>query len=95
MVDLDVDGGAVIGTDPAAGTAVPAGTTVRLRVSSAVAVPGVRGVSVGTARERVAAVGLQLEVSQLIPTDAGLVLTQDPEGGRVAPGSTVRVRALP
>lgn len=95
VFDADVPGGAVVGTDPAAGTAVPPGTAVRLQVSTAVEVPSVRGQSVRAARARLTALGLQVDVVQVVPTDTSLVLGQSPDGGRVAPGSTVRLTALP
>jgi serine/threonine-protein kinase len=95
VFDAAVDGGRTTGTDVAAGSVVPAGSSVRLRVSDAVTVPSVRGVTVGRARAALDAAGLGVSVTQLFPTDAGLVLTQSPSGGRVEPGTTVRLTALP
>lgn len=89
--------GAVAATSPAAGTLVdPAAAGVRLMVSDAVTVPGVRGRSVGSARAALEALGLQVRVSQLVSTDTSLVLSQDPAGGtRVRPGTTVTLTAFP
>ena len=91
------DAGAVAATSPAAGTLVdPAAAQVRVVVSDLVTVPGLRGRSVGSAREALRALGLQVRVSQLLPTDTSLVLSQDPGGGtRVRPGTTVTVTAFP
>jgi beta-lactam-binding protein with PASTA domain/serine/threonine protein kinase len=91
------DAGAVAATSPAAGTLVdPAAAQVRVVVSDLVTVPGLRGRSVGAARQTLEALGLQVRVSQLVPTDSSLVLSQDPSGGtRVRPGSTVTLTAFP
>ena len=94
--DRNVDDGHVIGTDPANGTTVDAGTTVTLIVSNAVRVPSVVGQSVSTARADLEGAGLEVQVRQVARTDSSLVISQNPGGGsRVEPGTTVTLVSLP
>jgi serine/threonine-protein kinase len=94
--DRNVDEGDVIGTDPANGTTVDAGTTVTLIVSNAVRVPSVVGQSVSTARADLEGAGLDVQVRQVARTDSSLVISQNPGGGsRVEPGTTITLVSLP
>jgi len=94
--DKDVDGGRVAGTSPEIGTSVTAGSSVELQISNAVSVPSLLGRSVGSARETVQRLGLDVQVRQVFDTDGSLVVSQTPgPGSRVAPGSTVTVVSLP
>ncbi|WP_371831300.1 Stk1 family PASTA domain-containing Ser/Thr kinase [Rhodococcoides corynebacterioides] len=96
VFDADVDRGSVVGTDPAAGTGVTAGTAVTLRVSTAVPVPSLLGRTVGSAREELERLGLDVRVRQVTRTDRSLVISQTPgPSERVAPGGTVTVVSLP
>lgn len=96
VFDEDVDGGRVIGTDPASGTSVTAGSTVTLRVSTAVEVPSMLGRTVGSARSELERLGLTVVVRQVAQTDRSLVIAQSPgQGDRVQKGSTVTLTALP
>ncbi len=92
-----VAAGAVAATVPAAGALVdPASAQVRVVLSDAVTVPGLRGRSVGTARAALTALGLQVQVNQLVPTDTSLVVSQSVQAGvRVAPGATITLVAFP
>ncbi|WP_371831343.1 Stk1 family PASTA domain-containing Ser/Thr kinase [Rhodococcoides kroppenstedtii] len=96
VFDADVDRGSVVGTDPAAGTGVTAGTAVTLRVSTAVPVPSLLGRTVGSAREELERLGLDVRVRQVTRTDRSLVISQTPgPSERVAPGGTVTLVSLP
>lgn len=87
--------GAVIRTDPAAGTVRDAGAAVRLTVSRGkpVDVPDVSGESVADARADLEDAGLKVKVSTHrvnSPVDAGKVATQSPgKDARVAEGDTI------
>jgi hypothetical protein len=92
----DVETGLATGTDPVDGTAVAAGSTVTLTVSGTatqdlVDVPSVTGRPLAEAEELIRQAGLVPAVAlQGAPADqVGLVVGQDPEGGRVERGSTV------
>jgi len=93
--DADVDGGAVIRTEPAAGTKVdPAAPEVTVVVSSAVTVPDLTTGSVGEARSTLTGLGLGIDVQSVFGQDSSPVVGQQPEAGsRVEPGSTVVVGA--
>ncbi|MFI8565081.1 Stk1 family PASTA domain-containing Ser/Thr kinase [Rhodococcus sp. NPDC078407] len=94
--DEETDGGKVIGTTPEAGQTVRSGTTAVLEVSNAVTVPSLLGRSVGSARTTLAALGLTIDVRQVVDTDGSLVITQSPGAGSgVEPGSEVTVVSLP
>ncbi|MFD4294032.1 Stk1 family PASTA domain-containing Ser/Thr kinase [Rhodococcus sp. NPDC058532] len=96
VFDEQVDAGDVVGTDPAAGTSVGAGSSVTLTVSTGVKVPSMLGRSVGSARDELVRLGLDVQVRQMADSDRSLVITQSPGSGtRVEPGSTVTLTALP
>jgi eukaryotic-like serine/threonine-protein kinase len=95
--DEAVPVGAVIATDPPAGTTVDEGSTVTILVSTGpppVPVPSLTGLSVSEASELLRGVGLELDVSgRRFDASAALtVLDQDPATGTGVPrGSTVLV----
>ncbi|MBY4129812.1 Stk1 family PASTA domain-containing Ser/Thr kinase [Rhodococcus fascians] len=94
--DEETDGGKASGTTPGAGQTVRSGTTAVLEVSNAVTVPSLLGRSVGSARTTLAALGLTIDVRQVVDTNGSLVITQSPgAGSRVEPGSEVMVVSLP
>ncbi|GAA4480266.1 hypothetical protein GCM10023094_26510 [Rhodococcus olei] len=96
VFDAGVDAGAVVGTEPAAGANVGAGSSVTLTVSTAVKVPSMIGRSVGSARDELVRLGLDVQVRQVADSDKSLVIAQTPGSGtRVQRGSTVTVTALP
>jgi beta-lactam-binding protein with PASTA domain len=79
----------VIGTDPAAGTPEPKGTTIRLLVSSGpdqVDVPNVVGQTKAAAEATLLAAGFNVNESNVIagPTKIGKVVTQSPLGATKA-----------
>ena len=67
--DDAVEGGSVIGTDPAVGSSVNAGTSVVLLISDSVKVPSLIGRSVSSAREELGRLGLEITVRQLTQND--------------------------
>ncbi|HYH48351.1 MAG TPA: Stk1 family PASTA domain-containing Ser/Thr kinase, partial [Acidimicrobiia bacterium] len=88
----------VIGTNPAAGTAVDKGSTVQLIISSGkeqVRVPNVVGLSRTDATTELQNAGFQvvvLEVTSLDPSNAGRVIAQRPSAdSRADRGSTVTI----
>lgn len=89
--------GMVIGTEPAAGSMVPAGYTITLVVSSGsgnISVPSLVNVSAAEAKVALENLGLVMSLTQgtsdTVPS--GSVISQSPEAGSmVAPGSTVNV----
>ncbi|HUY64665.1 MAG TPA: Stk1 family PASTA domain-containing Ser/Thr kinase [Acidimicrobiales bacterium] len=90
--------GAVISTNPSAGTTEPQGTTVNLVVSSGpsnVTVPDVVGDDTNTAVSTLQSDNLvAVEACQVTadPTQYGTVIAQNPTGGQSVPsGSTVRI----
>lgn len=94
--DDSTDGGKVSATSPEIGTSVTAGSSVRLQVSNAIQVPSLLGRSVGSARETLERLELDVRVRQVFDTDGSLVVSQTPgPGSRVAPGSSVTVVSLP
>ncbi|MGB7363183.1 MAG: PASTA domain-containing protein, partial [Rhodococcus sp. (in: high G+C Gram-positive bacteria)] len=96
VFDDGVDGGSVIGTDPPRNRKVTAGTTVTLRVSTAVELPSMLGRTVASARQELERLGLTVVVRQIAATDRSLVISQSPgQGKRVEPGSTVTLVSLP
>lgn len=96
VFDAGVDAGDVIGSDPASGSTVGAGSRVTLTVSTAVKVPSMIGRTVGSARDELVGLGLDVEVRQVAQSDRSLVFTQSPGSGtRVQPGSTITLTALP
>ncbi|MET8652324.1 Stk1 family PASTA domain-containing Ser/Thr kinase [Nocardia aurea] len=94
--DKGIDADQVIGTDPAAGSTVGNGEGVALIVSNAVKVPFLVSQNVGSARAKLEALGLNVQVQQLTPSDSSVVIGQSPgAGSKVTPGSTVTLTALP
>ncbi|MGW0175775.1 Stk1 family PASTA domain-containing Ser/Thr kinase [Rhodococcus sp. NPDC003322] len=96
VFDSGVDSGDVVGTEPTSGSRVGAGSSVTLTVSTAVKVPSMIGRSVGSARDELVGLGLEVQVRQVSESDRSLVISQNPGSGtRVEPGSTVTLTALP
>ncbi|WP_072806327.1 Stk1 family PASTA domain-containing Ser/Thr kinase [Rhodococcoides yunnanense] len=94
--DKRVDGGHVVSSDPKVGASVTAGSSIRLTVSNAITVPSLLGRSVGSARDVLQTLELDVKVRQVVDTDGSLVITQNPSPGtRVAPGSSVSLVSLP
>ncbi|MET7772916.1 Stk1 family PASTA domain-containing Ser/Thr kinase [Nocardia sp. NPDC005366] len=94
--DKAIEADQVIGTDPAAGSTVGSGDGVALIVSNAVKVPFLVSQNVGSARQKLEALGLNVQVQQLTPSDSSVVIGQSPgAGSKVTPGSTVTLTALP
>ncbi len=88
--------GAVIGTNPAAGTQVPRGTTVQILVSTGpelVDVPSVVNQTQAAAEATLLAAGFNVQV-QLVtfPSKKGLVVAQSPSSGQAAKGSVVTIQ---
>ena len=90
-VDTTVASGAVIRTDPAAGTQVAAGSTVivyvsRPQVSTTTKVPSLTGMSVDDARTLLVQnhLGLGSQSEEYSDQPAGTVLSQSPEAGSTA-----------
>lgn len=82
----------VVKTDPAAGTTVPTGSGITLFVSTGkVTVPDVRGMKKEDAATTLqkAGFGVGYEVAQTADAAPDTVLSQDPQGGAVAPGTKV------
>jgi eukaryotic-like serine/threonine-protein kinase len=97
-VDSDQPEGTVVATDPPANTSVPKGSTVTVSVSKGPTetdVPDVTSQDRDTAVSTLKASGFKVKVvtqDTEDPTQDGIVLSQDPEGGSKAPpGSTVTV----
>lgn len=96
VFDPKVEAGDAVGTEPAAGTSVKAGSSAALLVSNAVKLPSLLGRSVGSAREEIARLGLEVKVRQVTDTDRSLVISQNPGSGElVKPGSKVTLVSLP
>ncbi|HZI96427.1 MAG TPA: Stk1 family PASTA domain-containing Ser/Thr kinase, partial [Actinomycetales bacterium] len=91
--DPQVDQGDVISTDPAAGSAVPDGTTVTLVISSGeVELPDFTGQSYQEAREELLRLGLTPDIDfEPNPAPENTVIRQDPGPGPVPGGSTVTI----
>ena len=90
-VDTSVASGAVIRTDPAAGTQVAAGSTVilyisRPQVSTTTKVPSLTGMSVDDARTLLVQnhLGLGSQSEEYSDQPAGTVLSQNPAAGTTA-----------
>ncbi|HVE97663.1 MAG TPA: transglycosylase domain-containing protein [Mycobacteriales bacterium] len=104
VYDPNYPPGIVVGQEPASGTPIEAGATVRLRVSGGrsamVVVPNVLGVDVETARHDLASAGLEARVSYApsctggdecdarLQRDAGRVWRQDVSAGERVPAGT-------
>jgi serine/threonine-protein kinase len=83
----------VIQTNPSAATSVPAGSTVRVILSSGpVDVPNVVGLSQSEATSRLQSAGFRVSTSydSTTPSQSGTVLRQDPSG-QAPRGSTVHI----
>jgi serine/threonine-protein kinase len=82
-VESDSDKGVIISSDPAAGSAVSAGTEVSLSISSGLKiVPQVVGLSEAQARTDLANLGFQVQILQQVVTEQiGSVLAQAPKPG--------------
>ncbi|WP_405498610.1 Stk1 family PASTA domain-containing Ser/Thr kinase [Nocardia sp. NBC_00511] len=94
--DGKVKGGAVVSTDPVAGSSVESGSGVVLVTNSAVDMPNLLGGSVSSARSKLDALGLQVVVRQLASNDSSIVISQSTvPGGTVEPGSTITLVAIP
>ena len=88
----------VVGQDPSANAVVPKGSTVTLKVSKGPttnAVPDVVGLDQDTATGQLRAAGFQVAVqkqSTSDPTEDGIVLAQQPRGGKQADvGATITI----
>ena len=87
--------GIAIAQDPAAGSRVSAGSTVRVTLSAGpppVSVPGVVGQSTQSAQAALSGAGLQSQAAEVVApaTSPGVVVAQSPRGSEQAPrGSTV------
>ncbi len=67
-----------------------------LSVSNAVRLPSMLGRTVGSARDELGRLGLDVKVRQVTDTDRSLVIGQNPgSGDLVKPGSTVTLVSLP
>ncbi|WP_459545253.1 Stk1 family PASTA domain-containing Ser/Thr kinase [Nocardia sp. X0981] len=94
--DKLVETGRVIGTEPAVGTTVDAGSSVTLVVCEAVTMPSVLGKSVAEARRTLEGLGLRVQVRQLTPLDSSVVVSQNPAiNANVEPGASVTIVAIP
>jgi eukaryotic-like serine/threonine-protein kinase len=87
--------GLVIGTNPAAGTQVPKGTTIQVLVSTGPALVDVPNV-VGQTQEAAVnllntqlGLGVQVQLQNAGAAKKGIVLSQNPAGGQVQEGATV------
>ncbi|MDO4473825.1 MAG: Stk1 family PASTA domain-containing Ser/Thr kinase [Eubacteriales bacterium] len=87
--------GVVIGTDPTAGTKVDKNTTIKMKVSKGsekIPVPNVVGKSENDAKSEITDAGLTIstvETEYSESYETGLVIRQDPAGGKVEKGSSV------
>ncbi|MGC0364493.1 serine/threonine protein kinase/beta-lactam-binding protein with PASTA domain [Rhodococcus sp. 27YEA15] len=93
--DGSVEGGDVIGTDPAVGSPVNAGTSVVLLVSDSVKVPSLIGRSVGSAREELTRLGLRINVRQLTQNESSVIISQSVRNDLVAKDTEISVVAIP
>ncbi|HET9141851.1 Stk1 family PASTA domain-containing Ser/Thr kinase [Actinophytocola sp.] len=94
----DVDGKQVVKTKPGAGTELKPTDSRRIGVvlSSAVTVPNVTDGNVAQAKQKLEALGLQLDVRFGSGNADSRVFAQVPtEGGRVEPGARVLIWSLP
>ncbi len=92
VFDDNVPNGRAVGTDPAAGSAVPWGSTVVLRLSKGpdlVEVPQVVGLSKGEAEARLAAAGLRARY--VLPVGSRVVEQSPAPGEQAKRGSDVRL----
>jgi serine/threonine-protein kinase len=83
-----------IGTDPVAGTKLPPGSAVTLKISSgpaATPVPNVVGQQCGAGANQLTSAGFNVAVSGTPANPASAVTSQNPSGGTAPPGSTVSI----
>jgi serine/threonine-protein kinase len=84
-----------IGTDPAAGTRVDRGSVIRLFISSGpneVDVPNTIGQTQGAATNALTSAGFNVIVNFTVaPGQRGIVVNQNPTGGKLAKGGTVTI----
>ena len=84
-----------IGTDPAAGTHVDRGSAVRVFISSGpseVDVPNTIGQTQGAATNALTSAGFNVIVNFTVaPGSRGIVVSQNPTGGKLAKGGTVTI----
>jgi len=93
--DTDLPDGAVVGTEPAAGTVVPRDTPLKVVVAGsgeALPLPSVIGLSVTSARDRLAAAGFVPNVLTAAPDEAAaaaatLPTTRPPASAKPAPSA--------
>lgn len=93
----DVAADHVIGTDPEIGTEIKLVGKPRIgvKLSNAVTVPSLNGVSVEEAQQQVAALGLTLNVNAIFHRENMIIFGQYPlPGSKVEPGSEIHVTAL-
>ncbi len=87
-VTSPLDAGSVVGTSIAAATPVHAGDSVTIDISSgpaAIAVPGLLGLTIEGARERLGAAGFRLgALTQRLDGRVGTVIAQLPPSGQLA-----------
>jgi serine/threonine-protein kinase len=90
-VESDSDKGVVISSDPAAGSAVSAGTEVSLSISSGLKIaPQVVGLSEAQARTDLANLGFQVQIlQQVVNEQIGSVLAQAPKPGTKSSGGAL------
>jgi serine/threonine-protein kinase len=90
-VESDSDKGVIISSDPAAGSAVSAGTEVSLSISSGLKiVPQVVGLSEAQARADLANLGFQVQIlQQVVNEQIGSILAQAPKPGTKSSGGAL------
>ena len=85
-----------IGTEPAQGTRVAKGSTVRVLVSSGpdeIDVPNVIGATTQNATNALFAQGFNVVVQLVTGRPSGIVFNQNPTGGKLVKGGTVTIFA--
>ena len=95
--DADIDAGDILRTDPGPGARVdPTDAGIFLVPSNSVPVPDLTDGTVRQAAQELATLGLKLSVTAVFGGDDASVWNQSPgAGGRIEPGGTVSVTALP
>ena len=95
--DTDAQAGAVGKTAPSIGARVdPSNPQVKLLISDTNKIPSVVGQTVGSAKSKLTALGLTVEVKQLFGSDSSVIINQSPAAGsRLKPGKKVTLTALP
>ncbi|WP_460405568.1 Stk1 family PASTA domain-containing Ser/Thr kinase [Actinophytocola sediminis] len=87
--DAEIQGGRVVGTDPAVGTTLEAGSEVGVVTSNGVSVPDVGGKSAEEATQIFAELGLQTSVQAYGGTR--VIGQNPPPGSNVAPNSVITI----